>query len=367
MAKTIYIAGLGLIGTSMALGIKRDHPDYEILGYNRSQTSREIALERGMVDRVTDDFASFAPLADVIILCLPIKQTVAFIKDLANMDLKEGVIISDAGSTKAEIVAVADEYLAGKSFRFIGAHPMAGSHKTGAVSADVNLFENAYYIFTPSSLTTPDTLEEMKNLLSGLHARFIEIDAKEHDRVTSQISHFPHILASSLMEQTAVYAEKHEMARYFAAGGFRDMTRIAESEPGMWTSILLSNREIILDRIENFKERLDEIGQALSQGDEDHIWNFFNQAREQRQAMEIHKRGGVDSSFDLFVDVPDEEDVILRILELLRGTSLVNIHINEENREDVHGILQISFRNAQDLERAQQVITQNTDYTVVVK
>lgn len=320
-----------------------------------------------MVDRVTDDFASFAPLADVIILCLPIKQTVAFIKDLANMDLKEGVIISDAGSTKAEIVAVADEYLAGKSFRFIGAHPMAGSHKTGAVSADVNLFENAYYIFTPSSLTTPDTLEEMKDLLSGLHARFIEIDAKEHDRVTSQISHFPHILASSLMEQTAIYAEKHEMARYFAAGGFRDMTRIAESEPGMWTSILLSNRETILERIENFKERLDVIGQALSQGDEDHIWNFFNQAREQRQAMEIHKRGGVDSSYDLFVDVPDEEDVILRILELLRGTSLVNIHINEENREDVHGILQISFRNAQDLERAQQVITQNTDYTVVVK
>ena len=367
MAKTIYIAGLGLIGTSMALGIKRDHPDYEILGYNRSQTSRKIALERGMVDRVTDDFASFAPLADVIILCLPIKQTVAFIKDLANMDLKEGVIISDAGSTKAEIVAVADEYLAGKSFRFIGAHPMAGSHKTGAVSADVNLFENAYYIFTPSSLTTPDTLEEMKDLLSGLHARFIEIDAKEHDRVTSQISHFPHILASSLMEQTAIYAEKHEMARYFAAGGFRDMTRIAESEPGMWTSILLSNRETILERIENFKERLDVIGQALSQGDEDHIWNFFNQAREQRQAMEIHKRGGVDSSYDLFVDVPDEEDVILRILELLRGTSLVNIHINEENREDVHGILQISFRNAQDLERAQQVITQNTDYTVVVK
>ena len=367
MAKTIYIAGLGLIGTSMALGIKRDHPDYEILGYNRSQTSREIALERGMVDCVTDDFASFAPLADVIILCLPIKQTVAFIKDLANMDLKEGVIISDAGSTKAEIVAVADEYLAGKSFRFIGAHPMAGSHKTGAVSADVNLFENAYYIFTPSSLTTPDTLEEMKDLLSGLHARFIEIDAKEHDCVTSQISHFPHILASSLMEQTAIYAEKHEMARYFAAGGFRDMTRIAESEPGMWTSILLSNREIILERIENFKERLDVIGQAISQGDEDHIWNFFNQAREQRQAMEIHKRGGVDSSYDLFVDVPDEEDVILRILELLRGTSLVNIHINEENREDVHGILQISFRNAQDLERAQQVITQNTNYTVVVK
>ena len=367
MAKTIYIAGLGLIGASMALGIKRDHPDYEILGYNRSQASRDIALERGMIDRATDDFASFAPLADVIILTLPIKQTIAFIKELANLDLKEGVIISDAGSTKSAIVDTAEQYLAGKPVRFVGAHPMAGSHKTGAASADVNLFENAYYIFTPSSLTSQDTLEEMKDLLSGLHARFIEIDAKEHDRVTSQVSHFPHILASGLMEQTAVYAQEHEMTRRFAAGGFRDMTRIAESEPGMWTSILLSNQKTILERIEDFKERLDEIGQAISKGEEEQIWNFFNQAREQRQAMEIHKRGGVDSSYDLYVDVPDEEDVILRILELLRGTSLVNIHINEENREDVHGILQISFKNAQDLERAERLITENTDYTVVIK
>ena len=367
MAKTIYIAGLGLIGASMALGIKRDHPDYEILGYNRSQASRDIALDRGMIDRATDNFASFAPLADIIILTLPIQQTLDFIEKLASLDLKEGVIISDAGSTKSAIVATADKCFADKPVRFVGAHPMAGSHKTGAASADVNLFENAYYIFTPSSLTTQDTLEEMKGLLSGLHARFIEIDATEHDRVTSQISHFPHILASGLMEQTASYAEEHEMARRFAAGGFRDMTRIAESEPGMWTSILLSNRETIIERIEDFKGRLDEIEQAISKGDENQIWNFFNQAREQRQAMEIHKRGGVDSSYDLYVDVPDEEDVILRILELLRGTSLVNIHINEENREDVHGILQISFKNAQDLKRAEQVITENTDYTVVIK
>ena len=367
MAKSIYIAGLGLIGASMALGIKRDHPDYEILGYNRSQASRDIALERGMIDRATDNFASFAPLADVIILTLPIKQTIAFLQELATLKLKEGVIISDAGSTKSAIVATAEKCFADKPVRFVGAHPMAGSHKTGAASADVNLFENAYYIFTPSILTSPDTLEEMKDLLSGLHARFIEIDATEHDRVTSQISHFPHILASGLMEQTASYAEEHEMARRFAAGGFRDMTRIAESEPGMWTSILLSNRETIIERIEDFKRRLDEVGQAISKGDENQIWNFFNQAREQRQAMEIHKRGGVDSSFDLYVDVPDEENVILRILELLRGTSLVNIHINEENREDVHGILQISFKNAQDLKRAEQVITENTDYAVVIK
>ena len=365
--KVVYIVGLGLIGASLAMGIRKAHPQVTLLGYNRSQASRDIALKKGIVDEVTADLEEFASRADVIIVSLPVKQTIQTFQQLARMSLKEGVIVTDVGSTKGAIVEVVENAFRHLPVRFVGGHPMAGSHKTGAASADVNLFENAYYIFTPSSLTTPDTLEEMRDLLSGLHARFIEIDAEEHDRVTSQISHFPHILASGLMEQTASYAEEHVMARRFAAGGFRDMTRIAESEPGMWTSILLSNRETIIERIEDFKRRLDEIGQAISKGDENQIWNFFNQAREQRQAMEIHKRGGVDSSFDLYVDVPDEEDVILRILELLRGTSLVNIHINEENREDVHGILQISFKNAQDLKRAEQVITENTDYTVVIK
>ena len=126
MAKTIYIAGLGLIGASMALGIKRDHPDYEILGYNRSQASRDIALEREMIDRATDDFVSFAPLADIIILTLPIQQTLTFIKKLASLDLKEGVIISDAGSTKSAIVATAENVLLISLFALLELIPWQG-------------------------------------------------------------------------------------------------------------------------------------------------------------------------------------------------------------------------------------------------
>lgn len=365
--KVIYIAGLGLIGGSLALGIKRDHPNYKILGYNRSDQSRNIALERGIVDEATANFEEFAPLADVIILAVPIKQTITFIKTLSKLDLKENVIITDAGSTKGDIVKAAERYLADRPVQFVGSHPMAGSHKSGAIAADVNLFENAYYIFTPTSLTKENTIAELKTILSGLHARFIEIDAAEHDRVTSQVSHFPHILSASLMEQAGDYAAEHEMTNYFAAGGFRDMTRIAESEPGMWTSILLTNKEAVLSRIDDFKGRLDEVTQLIFQNDEDGIWNYFNDARQTRKKMKIHKRGGVESSYDLFVDVPDEEDVILEILELLRGTSLVNIHINEENREDIFGILQISFKNAKDLEHAQKVITEKTNYKVLIK
>ena len=142
------------------------------------------------------------------------------------------------------------------------------------------------------------------------------------------------------------------------------MTRIAESEPGMWTSILLTNRSAILERIEDFKERLDQVAQLLATSDKEAIWTFFNQGRELRQSMEIHKRAGVDSFYDIFINVPDEEDAILGILELLRGTSIVNIRINEENREDINGILQITFKNREDLEKSATIVREHTNYQV---
>lgn len=118
--KVVYIAGLGLIGASLALGIKRAHPNVTILGYNRSEASRTIALERGMVDQVTDDFAAFAPLADIIILALPIKQTKSYLETLAGLNLKDQVLVTDAGSTKAEIVAQAEKVFTDKDVRFVG-------------------------------------------------------------------------------------------------------------------------------------------------------------------------------------------------------------------------------------------------------
>ncbi|MGT2910729.1 prephenate dehydrogenase [Streptococcus cameli] len=362
--KVIYIAGLGLIGSSLALGIRKEHPEYTILGYNRGEKSRLYALENGFVDQVTDDFSQFAPQADVIILALPIQQTIAFLKELATFSLKETVLITDAGSTKQSIVATADAYLAPRKINFIGGHPMAGSHKSGAIAADLHLFENAYYIFTPSKATQKDEVARMMDLLSGLKARFIEIDASEHDRVTSQISHFPHVLASSLMIQAGDYAVEHPFTNNFAAGGFRDMTRIAESEPDMWTSILLHNADAVVERIDEFKKRLDAISQSIKDKDQEAIWQFFDLGKQMRQEMEIHKRAGVDSFYDIFINVPDEEDVILMILELLRGTSVVNIRINEENREDISGILQITFKNKNDLEKAAKTIRQHTPYRV---
>ena len=145
--KTIYIAGLGLIGGSLALGIKRDHPDYEILDIIALDYSRNIALERGIVDRATSDFKEFAPLADVIILAVPIKQTVAYGRSWLTWSSKM-MSSSQTQGLLLDIVEAAERYLTGKNVQFVGSHPMAGSHKSGAIAADLTLFENAYYIFT---------------------------------------------------------------------------------------------------------------------------------------------------------------------------------------------------------------------------
>ena len=364
--RNISLIGTGLIGSSLALGIQKAHPDVQLIGFDHNQKHLDLALERGIVHQIAPDLERAVREADVIILALPIGPSLLLLEQLATLPLRENVLITDVGSTKEQLVRKAEQVFQEKPVRFIGGHPMAGSHKTGPLAADVHLFENAYYILTPTSQTSFTAIEELEELLSGLGARFVQMSAEEHDLVTSQVSHFPHILASSLMQQTAAYAKEHEMTQHFAAGGFRDMTRIAESEPGMWTSILLSNRAALLERIRDFQERLEDISQVLQDQDQTAIYDFFAQGRDQRKRMEIHKRAGVDSFYDIYLSVPDEENVILRVLEHLQGISVVNIHINEENREDSYGVLQITFKTKEDQEAAVKIIERKTTYTVVI-
>ncbi|MFC4652023.1 prephenate dehydrogenase [Lactococcus nasutitermitis] len=352
----IMIIGLGLIGSSVALGIKREHPDVHILGLDRAETL-DIALEAGIIDEKVNEL-NVAEQAGIILLAVPIQATLDYMEALSQLDLKKNVLITDTSSTKTEIMLKAKEVFKGKNVTFVGGHPMAGSHKSGVLAADVNLFENAYYVLTEKN-------EDLQELLSGLHAKFIIVEPKEHDQVTSQVSHFPHILASSLVQQSDDYAKNHPLVKHLAAGGFRDMTRIAEADSIMWTSVLLSNPEEILGRIEDFKQQLDTISQKISEKDEQAIKEFFENGKIIRQHMEILKgKGAIPSFYDLYVSIPDEKGVILRILALLQDISIVNIKINEENREDIHGQLQISFKTEKDLSRAREMIEFATDFEV---
>lgn len=353
--KKILIIGLGLIGSSIALGIKRAHPDFEILGSDR-ENIQGIAQKRGIIDSKVS-LVEGAQKADIIILAVPIITTLELLKKLATLNLKKGLLITDTGSTKSEIVELANQLFDEDKVRFIGGHPMAGSHKSGVMAADINLFENAYYVLTQEN-------QELRDLLKGLHAKFIILDAKEHDRVTGQVSHFPHILASALVWQSDDFSKEHPLVKHLAAGGFRDLTRIAEADSLMWTSVLLSNPEITIDRIENFKKQLDEIALKIANKDSAAIEHFFEQGKKIRQAMEIHK-GALPNFYDLFISVPDEKGVVLKVLGLLEDFSITNVKINEENREDIHGQLQISFKRAEDLKEAREIIEKATDFTVV--
>lgn len=362
--KTILIAGLGLIGGSLARAIKAGHPQFHLSAYNRSQAPRDFALQEHLVDEVSDDFDALAIKADVIILNFPVQLSIQFLKRLANLPLKQDVLISDSGSTKQEIMFSAESFFADKPIRFIGGHPMAGSHKTGIIASDALLFENAYYILTTSSSTQAKDIDELKFILSHTYAKFIELTAQDHDAMTAVTSHFPHVVASALVHDAENFSKQMPFTKNLAAGGFRDMTRIAESSPEMWSEILMSNADNIMFQIDQFTEQLHSVKTLIENKQADQISCFFDQARRLRSEMPIHK-GAMANFYDLFISIPDRSDVIHEVLNYLSGheLSIVNIRINE-TRVDINGVLQITFKTVNDLETAELLIKNYTNYDV---
>lgn len=362
--KNILIAGLGLIGGSLARTIKSGHPDYHVAAYNRSQGPRDFAIQEQLVDEVSDDFEVLAIQADVIILNFPVQLSIRFLETLASLPLKENVLISDSGSTKVEIVAAAERIFKGKLVRFVGGHPMAGSHKTGIIASDALLFENAYYILTPSLLSQPEDLVTLKTLLVHTRAKFVELTAADHDAMTAATSHFPHVVASSLVANTDDFSKIMPFTTNLAAGGFRDMTRIAEGSPDMWTEILMSNPDNIIYQIDQFSEKLRDVKALILEKQSADIWAFFDKARRLRSQMPIHK-GAMENYYDLFISVPDKSDVIYEVLGYFAGhdLSIINIKINE-TRVDINGVLQVTFKTEHDQTIAKRLILERSNYDV---
>ncbi|MEI5992566.1 prephenate dehydrogenase [Enterococcus sp. 4G2_DIV0659] len=271
MEKNILIVGLGLIGSSLALCIKKEQPFVTITGIDKLETSEEFALKRQIIDQKGHSLEEAAVKADIIFLCTPVKSMLEQLTILSRLPLKEAVIISDVGSTKLEIMERVKE-LGLKTF--IGGHPMAGSHKSGVTAADENLFENAYYILTTSD-PHASQVSELQQLLNGTRAKFVVLSAKEHDQITGMLSHLPHIIAAGLVNQSKVFNEEHPRSSQLAAGGFRDITRIASSDPQMWTDILLSNKEALLELMASWQAEMEQVTNWIQTGNKDAIFQFF--------------------------------------------------------------------------------------------
>lgn len=351
----IAIFGVGLIGGSLALCFK-GKPGIRVVGHSPNPASVEKYLKRGVVDEATTSMREAAEDADVIFLCVPVGLLESYLMQLLELPLKKGCIITDVGSTKGAIDRRARQVMPDDIY-FIGGHPMAGSERSGVEAASTFLFENAFYVLTPNENVPEDVYQKLEKLLTYTRARIIRVDAQLHDEIVGAISHLPHIIAVALVNQVAKYNEMNSLYENLAAGGFRDITRIASSDPVVWRDILLDNKAVLLELLDDWNEEIRQFRQLLVSEDADGIEEQFAQAAKFRNRLPERRKGVIQAMYDVYVDVPDQPGIIARITTLLSNhqINLSNIQIHE-SRADVPGVMRLSFRNDHDQEKAEQLL-----------
>ena len=356
--RTIGFIGLGLIGGSIAKAIRKYHPDYHILAYNRSKEALASAISTGIIDGVCEEMKDprFGS-CDYVFLCAPVEinlECLAYLKEIRQ----PGCIITDVGSVKGIIHQKVDEL--GMTDCFIGGHPMAGSEKTGYENATDHLLENAYYIITPTAKTTPAQLEEFHALVKSLGSVPMILDYEKHDFATAAISHLPHIIASSLVNLVSDLDDEQETMRTIAAGGFKDITRIASSSPVMWQNICLSNQEQILKLTDCYIHALQNIRSSVADAKSDDIISFFQSAKDYRDSITTPVRGSLQKNYSVYCDLVDEAGAIATLATIMasHNISIKNIGILH-NREYEDGVLQIEFYEEDALEKAVKLMEDN--------
>lgn len=354
----VFIKGLGLIGSSLARAIKEVHPDVKIIASDVNQQSLDYALQHHIIDRAVDGFNE-VDSADVIILASPVSQIIQDIQQLATYRLKDSVIVTDVGSTKQTIMA-ASRVLTDQGITFIGGHPMAGSHKSGVQAGKADLFENAFYFILPGDHQAAS--QRLEQLLSGTHAKWLTVSAEQHDRIVAQISHVPHVIAAELVNQTRETLKDEPIGMRVAAGGFKSVTRIAASDPTMWSAILLNNRSLILTQLKEYITGLNNVVTLIQNQDRDALFQFFSHAKASRESLNTPAK---KPFYDLFLNIPDQVGSLAKVTTLLaqHHLSIVNLQILEV-REDVDGILQLTFADA-NAQQAAAAILGEANYTIV--
>ncbi len=353
----IAIFGVGLIGGSLALSFK-DQPGLRTIGYSNNPESVKKYLKRKVVDEATTSIEEAARDADFIFLCVPVGMLEEYLIRLSRLPLKPGCIITDVGSTKAAISDCAKRTVRGEVC-FIGGHPMAGKEQSGVEAASSRLFENAVYVITPDESVPEAACARLLGLLEHTRAQVIRMDPVVHDDVVGAISHLPHIIAAALVNQIAGYDRSNPLYGQLAAGGFRDITRIASSDPVIWRDILLQNRTVLLKLLHDWNGQIEQFIRLLEQRDGEGIERRFQEAGAFRGKLPEKRRGILSSMHDIYVDVPDQPGIIGKITSRLGDyrINLSNIQIIE-NRLDVPGVLRLSFRDEEDMNRASDVLKQ---------
>lgn len=278
----ITLIGVGLLGGSLGLALKRHGLAGRVTGYVRRVETVEECRKYGVVDEATLDLPAAVAGADLIVLCTPLAQMRSLVKQLLPA-MKRGAIVTDVGSVKASVVKEVEAAVAKAGGHFIGSHPMAGGEKAGVSAARDNLFGNAVCIVTPTAKSNKTALRKVEALWKAIDSRVVRMTPELHDTLVSRSSHLPHLVASTLA--VTVLNPKHPKEQAsLCATGFRDTTRIASGSPEMWRDIALANRRNLSRAVDGFVAELKKFQKALAKGDERAVIKFFETAKQRRDA-----------------------------------------------------------------------------------
>jgi prephenate dehydrogenase len=344
--------GLGLIGGSIAKSIRRNFPKIELLGFDVDKTALDLALKDGTLTKTVSSIESMAN-CDYIFLCAPVHYNIGYLPILKDT-MKDSCILTDVGSVKSDIYDAIHENDLDRYF--IGGHPMVGSERSGYEAANELLIENAYYFITPSSTVSQDKIANYRNFLEALGALPIVYSPERHDEITAYISHIPHVIASALVNLVAANEDEQGMLKRLAAGGFKDITRIASSSPVVWEHILLSNPDNMVTGLHAFIKELEDMVNYIETKDSQHIYSFDN-ARKYRNSVPERTIGIIRPNHEVYVDIPDEPGALAAVINNIsnKGINLRNVGITH-NREDTEGVLKICFYNNEDAVAAADIL-----------
>lgn len=353
--------GLGLIGGSIAKALKENKENVRIIAYDTNKETLNLAQADGIADIITEKIDENFSDCDYIFLCAPVQKNDENIKKLKPF-LSQNCLLTDVGSVKTEIHKFIKAE--GLESQFIGGHPMAGSERTGYVNSKALLLQNAYYILTPTDRVAKEKIDEYRELVTALGAIPLILNYQKHDYVTAAISHLPHVIAASLVNLVQTSDSEDGIMKMVAAGGFKDITRIASSSSVMWQQICLTNTDNIMKLLDDYILSLQNVRKALDAKDKDALYDFFSSARIYRDSFINASSGPIKKSFSLNIDIADEPGALAAIATILalNNISIKNIGI-VHNREYEGGVLRIEFYDDDAVERSKEILS-GKGYTI---
>ena len=283
MIDKLAIIGVGLIGSSLSLALKQAGAVGQVIGFGRNQQNLARGVELGVIDDFGDSIEASVSDADVIVVAVPLGAMRQVFSELKPV-VKKGAIITDVGSAKGSVVSAARDELGAVFSRFVPAHPIAGTEKSGVEAGFASLYQNRRVIMTPVPQTDQDAISVIDEMWRHCGAIIEYLSVEHHDKVLAATSHLPHMLAYALVHQLSNLNDHEEIFRY-ASGGFRDFTRIASSDPVMWRDVCISNGDALVSLIEQYQQELDRVKAAINAEDADGLLKLFGRAKSERDSL----------------------------------------------------------------------------------